>query len=208
MYTYTKTDDYFTILNDGEVLLTPRGAVVRTKSEELAKLLANDANKDKRYFHSLDSVLCYHQGICDVMELISPEEREKGIIEYCEDIIYSWDNFLLFRQPAPNRAAYAQYFAERVPKAILNAPLHRQAVFLNFAGSMNSVMLPYYIASDIIMAEGDYEENKKSFIDDMEEFYMSSGDKFTKKTRAFYNRMIDTIQFYWNLDMDEVYPSL
>ena len=198
-YNYRSEDGVFFLYDGDEQVLTPEDIPVSTRSEALAERLVADAVKYKGSFTDLRSVLSFHGGTCNVLETLSEEESHEGVIEFCEDIIRQ-DPYILFLQDAPMRLAYENMFCEKLPKTIDGLPIWCRMIFITYAMNLQTILLPHHILSELFNAEGDPEENKQYFLDQLKEFWEDNGERVDAKRMKEYGEMIDALLFYFSLE--------
>ena len=124
------------------------------------------------------------------------------------------DEYLMFHQSCPIPLVIANALSEDLEAYFPTLNLYQQTAILVAAQTYQSMMLPYYIITDICepLEEGeDYELLKSHFMEDMEAFERKQGyaEEYEDYAQHLTNMsgMIDAFVYYYNLfaDKDEEY---
>jgi hypothetical protein len=103
----------------------------------------------------------------------------------------------MFRQPCPVRQAIEQFFVNHLTETLNELPPHRLVCYIILNTVNQSPMLAQYIVADIIDGEGEYEDLKQEFLDDLKEFCREEGLIFNRRK---YSDMIDKFVAYYTID--------
>ena len=85
---------------------------------------------------------------------------------------FLWDPYLMFKQGAPVKQAFAGAFSEMVPKKIKTFNMNQLVAILILHQVYDSWMLSYRIISDIIeqLDSSSYDELKEDFMEELDEY--------------------------------------
>ena len=188
-------DSVYYLLDNGEQVTTPNGQIACTKSQELADILVKNANATKGAYTKPTDLLCYFYSTLD-FTMQWNEEQTKEYVQYLTNCLVC-DPYLMFRQPCPVRQAIEQFFANHLSETLNELPPHRLVCYIILNTVYQSPMLAQYIVADIIDGEGEYEDLKQEFLDDIKEFCREEGLIFNRRK---YSDMIDKFVAYYTID--------
>lgn len=210
--TYIHDGDTFVLHQDGAPLTNPHGVVITTTSEELAQKLVEELQSGKSYT-SAAALLAYHYTYCNL-----EQDDTSDLISYFTQMADSerlmTDEYLMFHQSSPIPQVVANALSEDIEVYFPTLNLYQQTAILVAAQTYQSVMLPYYVITDICepLEEGeDYEALKSHFMEDLEAFEREQGyaEEYEDYAQHLTNMsgMIDAFVYYYNLfaDEDEAY---
>jgi hypothetical protein len=183
------------LLDNGEQVTTPNGQIACTKSQELAGILVKNANATKGAYTKPTDLLCYFYSTLD-FTMQWNEEQTKEYVQYLTNCLVC-DPYLMFRQPCPVRQAIEQFFVNHLSETLNELPPHRLVCYIILNTVYQSPMLAQYIVADIIDGEGEYEDLKQEFLDDLKEFCREEGLIFNRRK---YSDMIDKFVAYYTID--------
>ena len=193
-FSIEERDSVYYLLDNGEQVTTPNGQIACTKSQELAGMLVKNANATKGAYTKPTDLLCYFYSTLD-FTMQWNEEQTKAYVQYLTNCLVC-DPYLMFRQPCPVRQAIEQFFANHLSETLNELPPHRLVCYIILNTVYQSPMLAQYIVADIIDGEGEYEDLKQEFLDDLKEFCREEGLIFNRRK---FNAIIDTFVFYHTL---------
>ena len=193
-FSIEERDSVYYLLDNGEQVTTPNGQIACTKSQELAGMLVKNANATKGAYTKPTDLLCYFYSTLD-FTMQWNEEQTKEYVQYLTNCLVC-DPYLMFRQPCPVRQAIEQFFANHLSETLNELPPHRLVCYIILNTVYQSPMLAQYIVADIIDGEGEYEDLKQEFLDDLKEFCREEGLIFNRRK---FNAIIDTFVFYHTL---------
>lgn len=193
-FSIEERDSVYYLLDNGEQVTTPNGQIACTKSQELADILVKNANATKGAYTKPTDLLCYFYSTLD-FTMQWNEEQTKEYVQYLTNCLVC-DPYLMFRQPCPVRQAIEQFFANHLSETLNELPPHRLVCYIILNTVYQSPMLAQYIVADIIDGEGEYEDLKQEFLDDLKEFCREEGLIFNRRK---FNAIIDTFVFYYTL---------
>lgn len=207
-YTYKFENDEYVFYEDGKVLTTPDGAVVKTTNEDLAKLLLSDLEQNVGYM-SPATLLTYHYTYCNLLMEYTQESLADEFTEYSRAEMLLDDEYLMFHQPSPIKPAVASFFEKQLAEDYHSYNLYQLAAVLVINCAFNSWMLSQYIIADIIIPysndeEADFEAMKEEFLDDLEEYECDElgwdpEDKAYIQHRQEMSDTIDAFGYYFML---------
>ena len=193
-FSIEERDSVYYLLDNGEQVTTPNGQIACTKSQELADILVKNANATKGAYTKPTDLLCYFYSTLD-FTMQWNEEQTKEYVQYLTNCLVC-DPYLMFRQPCPVRQAIEQFFVNHLSETLNELPPHRLVCYIILNTVYQSPMLAQYIVADIIDGEGEYEDLKQEFLDDLKEFCREEGLIFNRRK---FNAIIDTFVFYHTL---------
>ena len=193
-FSIEERDSVYYLLDNGEQVTTPNGQIACTKSQELAGMLVKNANATKGAYTKPTDLLCYFYSTLD-FTMQWNEEQTQEYVQYLTNCLVC-DPYLMFRQPCPVRQAIEQFFANHLSETLNELPPHRLVCYIILNTVYQSPMLAQYIVADIIDGEGEYEDLKQEFLDDLKEFCREEGLIFNRRK---FNAIIDTFVFYHTL---------
>jgi hypothetical protein len=211
--TYIHDGDTFVLHQDGTPLTNPHGVVIATTSEELAQKLVEELKEGKSYT-SASALLAYHYTYCNLEHDDDRSELDNYFKEMMDSDHLMTDEYLMFHQSCPIPQVVANALSEDIDVYFPTLNLYQQTAILVAAQTYQSVMLPYYIITDICepLEEGeDYELLKSHFMEDLEAFEREQGyaEEYEDYAQHLTNLsgMIDAFVYYYNLfaDEDEAY---
>ena len=194
-FSIEERDSVYYLLDNGEQVTTPNGRIACTKSKELADMLVKNANATKGSYTKSTDLLCYFYSTLD-FTMQCNEEQTKEYVQYLTNCLVC-DPYLMFRQPCPVRQAIEQFFANHLSETLNELPPHRLVCYIILNTVYQSPMLAQYIVADIIDGEGEYEDLKQEFLDDIKEFCREEGLIFNRRK---YSDMIDKFVAYYTID--------
>lgn len=194
-FSIEERDSVYYLLDNGEQVTTPNGQIACTKSQELAGILVKNANATKGAYTKPTDLLCYFYSTLD-FTMQWNEEQTKEYVQYLTNCLVC-DPYLMFRQPCPVRQAIEQFFVNHLSETLNELPPHRLVCYIILNTVYQSPMLAQYIVADIIDGEGEYEDLKQEFLDDLKEFCREEGLIFN---RSKYSDMIDKFVAYYTID--------
>ena len=194
-FSIEERDSVYYLLDNGEQVTTPNGRIACTKSKELADMLVKNANATKGSYTKSTDLLCYFYSTLD-FTMQCNEEQTKEYVQYLTNCLVC-DPYLMFRQPCPVRQAIEQFFANHLSETLNELPPHRLVCYIILNTVYQSPMLAQYIVADIIDGEGEYEDLKQEFLDDLKEFCREEGLIFNRRK---YSDMIDKFVAYYTID--------
>lgn len=193
-FSIEKRDGLFYILDNGTQALTPNGNIVCIKSETLAKLVVKNGNATDGRYDSPTDILCYVYSALDIASQWSMDDCNDIVNQITEWIEGNNDPYLMFRQYTPVWTAIAQSYVSRLSLTLPLLPPHRLMCYVIITSSKYSPMLAQYIVSDIIMGDGEYDQLKETFLDDLKEYSAENGLIFNRRKSS---AMIDKfVQYY------------
>ena len=210
--TYIHDGDTFVLYQDGSPLTNPYGVVIATTSEELAQKLVEELKEGKSYT-SASALLAYHYTYCN-LEHNDPSDLVSYFTQMADSERLMTDEYLMFHQSCPIPQVVANALSEDIEVYFPTLNLYQQTAILVAAKTYQSVMLPYYVVTDICepLEEGeDYEALKSHFMEDLEAFEREQGyaEEYEDYAQHLTNMsgMIDAFVYYYNLfaDEDEAY---
>lgn len=194
-FSIEERDSVYYLLDNGEQVTTPNGQIACTKSQELAGILVKNANVTKGAYTKPTDLLCYFYSTLD-FTMQWNEEQTKEYVQYLTNCLVC-DPYLMFRQPCPVRQAIEQFFVNHLSETLNELPPHRLVCYIILNTVYQSPMLAQYIVADIIDGEGEYEDLKQEFLDDLKEFCREEGLIFNRRK---YSDMIDKFVAYYTID--------
>jgi hypothetical protein len=194
-FSIEERDSVYYLLDNGEQVTTPNGQIACTKSQELAGILVKNANATKGAYTKPTDLLCYFYSTLD-FTMQWNEEQTKEYVQYLTNCLVC-DPYLMFRQPCPVRQAIEQFFVNHLSETLNELPPHRLVCYIILNTVYQSPMLAQYIVADIIDGEGEYEDLKQEFLDDLKEFCREEGLIFNRRK---YSDMIDKFVAYYTID--------
>ena len=194
-FSIEERDSVYYLLDNGEQVTTPNGQIACTKSKELADILVKNANATKGAYTKPTDLLCYFYSTLD-FTMQWNEEQTKEYVQYLTNCLVC-DPYLMFRQPCPVRQAIEQFFVNHLSETLNELPPHRLVCYIILNTVYQSPMLAQYIVADIIDGEGEYEDLKQEFLDDLKEFCREEGLIFNRRK---YSDMIDKFVAYYTID--------
>ena len=194
-FSIEERDSVYYLLDNGEQVTTPNGRIACTKSKELADMLVKNANATKGAYTKPTDLLCYFYSTLD-FTMQWNEEQTKEYVQYLTNCLVC-DPYLMFRQPCPVRQAIEQFFVNHLSETLNELPPHRLVCYIILNTVYQSPMLAQYIVADIIDGEGEYEDLKQEFLDDLKEFCREEGLIFNRRK---YSDMIDKFVAYYTID--------
>ena len=194
-FSIEERDSVYYLLDNGEQVATPNGQIACTKSQELAGILVKNANATKGAYTKPTDLLCYFYSTLD-FTMQWNEEQTKEYVQYLTNCLVC-DPYLMFRQPCPVRQAIEQFFVNHLSETLNELPPHRLVCYIILNTVYQSPMLAQYIVADIIDGEGEYEDLKQEFLDDLKEFCREEGLIFNRRK---YSDMIDKFVAYYTIN--------
>lgn len=194
-FSIEERDSVYYLLDNGEQVTTPNGQIACTKSQELAGMLVKNANATKGAYTKPTDLLCYFYSTLD-FTMQWNEEQTKEYVQYLTNCLVC-DPYLMFRQPCPVRQAIEQFFVNHLSETLNELPPHRLVCYIILNTVYQSPMLAQYIVADIIDGEGEYDDLKQEFLDDLKEFCREEGLIFNRRK---YSDMIDKFVAYYTID--------
>ena len=194
-FSIEERDSVYYLLDNGEQVTTPNGQIACTKSQELAGILVKNANATKGAYTKPTDLLCYFYSTLD-FTMQWNEEQTKEYVQYLTNCLVC-DPYLMFRQPCPVRQPIEQFFVNHLSETLNELPPHRLVCYIILNTVYQSPMLAQYIVADIIDGEGEYEDLKQEFLDDLKEFCREDGLIFNRRK---YSDMIDKFVAYYTID--------
>ena len=169
-YSYQKEGDEFVLFDGDKKVCNPHNEVISTKSEELAVKLV-EALENSEDYTSGTSLLCYHYTYCNLREH-TIEKFVKEFISYMTYDAFLWDPYLMFKQGAPVKQAFAGAFSGMYSEKIKSFNKYQFVAILVLHQVYNSWMLSYRIISDIIeqLDLSSYDELKDDFMEELDEY--------------------------------------
>ena len=169
-YSYQKEGNEFVLFDGDKKVCNPHNEVISTESEELAVKLV-EALENGEDYTSGTSLLCYHYTYCNLRKYTT-EELVEDFTSYMTYDTFLWDPYLMFKQGAPVKQAFAGAFSEMVPKKIKTFNMYQLVAILILHQVYDSWMLSYRIISDIIeqLDSSSYDELKEDFMEELDEY--------------------------------------
>ena len=169
-YSYQKEGNEFVLFDGDKKVCNPHNEVISTESEELAVKLV-EALENGEDYTSGTSLLCYHYTYCNLRDH-TIEEFVNEFTSYMTYDAFLWDPYLMFKQGAPVKQAFAGAFSEMVPKKIKTFNMYQLVAILILHQVYDSWMLSYRIISDIIeqLDSSSYDELKEDFMEELGEY--------------------------------------
>lgn len=180
------------LLDNGKQVTTPGGAIVCTRSEELAHSLVESGNYTNGDYTSPTSLLCFHYSTLDFGLKWTDSEKEEQITSMLW-WVHNNDPFLLFRQHVP-RHVIVPTFVDLLSRVLPKLPVHQLMCFVILTTNLNSPMLAHYIVDSLIKTEVEYDEWREDFLDDLEEYCEDNDLDFD---REWFGDMIDNFVEYF-----------
>ena len=125
---------------------------------------------------------------------------------------FLWDHYLMFKQPAPVRQAYAVFFSEEYSFMIKSLNKYQFVAIMILHQSYDSWVLPYRIIQDIIelLDSSSYHELKDKFMEELDEYERAEfadaadgGDEIDEDEYASYrsnlSQAIDKFVYYYSI---------
>ena len=169
-YSYQKEGDEFILFDGDKKVCNPHNEVISTENEELAVKLV-EAMENGEDYTSGTSLLCYHYTYCNLRKYTT-EELVEDFTSYMTYDTFLWDPYLMFKQGAPVKQAFAGAFSEMVPEKIKTFNMYQLVAILILHQVYDSWMLSYRIISDIIeqLDSSSYDELKEDFMEELDEY--------------------------------------
>ena len=169
-YSYQKEGNEFVLFDGDKKVCNPHNEVISTENEELAVKLV-EALENGEDYTSGTSLLCYHYTYCNLRKYTT-EELVEDFTSYMTYDTFLWDPYLMFKQGAPVKQAFAGAFSEMVPKKIKTFNMYQLVAILILHQVYDSWMLSYRIISDIIeqLDSSSYDELKEDFMEELDEY--------------------------------------
>ena len=169
-YSYQKEGNEFVLFDGDKKVCNPHNEVISTENEELAVKLV-EALENGEDYTSGTSLLCYHYTYCNLRKYTT-EELVEDFTSYMTYDTFLWDHYLMFKQGAPVKQAFAGAFSEMVPKKIKTFNMNQLVAILILHQVYDSWMLSYRIISDIIeqLDSSSYDELKEDFMEELDEY--------------------------------------
>ena len=169
-YSYQKEGNEFVLFDGDKKVCNPHNEVISTESEELAVKLV-EALENGEDYTSGTSLLCYHYTYCNLRKYTT-EELVEDFTSYMTYEAFLRDPYLMFKQGAPVKQAFAGAFSEMVPKKIKTFNMYQLVAILILHQVYDSWMLSYRIISDIIeqLDSSSYDELKEDFMEELDEY--------------------------------------
>ena len=169
-YSYQKEGNEFVLFDGDKKVCNPHNEVISTESEELAVKLV-EALENGEDYTSGTSLLCYHYTYCNLRKYTT-EELVEDFTSYMTYDTFLWDPYLMFKQGAPVKQAFAGAFSEMVPEKIKTFNMYQLVAILILHQVYDSWMLSYRIISDIIeqLDSSSYDELKEDFMEELDEY--------------------------------------
>ena len=169
-YSYQKEKDEYVLYDGDKKLCNPHNEVISTENEELAVKLV-EALENGEDYTSGTSLLCYHYTYCNLRKYTT-EELVEDFTSYMTYDTFLWDPYLMFKQGAPVKQAFAGAFSEMFPKKIKTFNMYQLVAILILHQVYDSWMLSYRIISDIIeqLDSSSYDELKEDFMEELDEY--------------------------------------
>ena len=169
-YSYQKEGNEFVLFDGDKKVCNPHNEVISTENEDLAIKLV-EALENGEDYTSGTSLLCYHYTYCNLRKYTT-EELVEDFTSYMTYDTFLWDPYLMFKQGAPVKQAFAGAFSEMVPKKIKTFNMNQLVAILILHQVYDSWMLSYRIISDIIeqLDSSSYDELKEDFMEELDEY--------------------------------------
>ena len=169
-YSYQKEGNEFVLFDGDKKVCNPHNEVISTENEELAVKLV-EALENGEDYTSGTSLLCYHYTYCNLRKYTT-EELVEDFTSYMTYDTFLWDPYLMFKQGAPVKQAFAGAFSEMVPEKIKTFNMYQLVAILILHQVYDSWMLSYRIISDIIeqLDSSSYDELKEDFMEELDEY--------------------------------------
>ena len=204
-YSYHKEGNEFVLYDGDNKLCNPDKEIISTESEELAIKLVEALKKGEDY-NSSQSLLCYHYTYCNLRQH-DMEEFVKEFSSYMTYDAFLWDQYLMFKQGAPVKQAFAGAFSGLYSEKIKSFNKYQFVAILVLHQVYDSWMLSFRIIHDIIekFGEDSYDSLKDSFMKELDEYERTEladmGEEIDEKRYDNYrknlSKSIDTfIQYY------------
>lgn len=210
-YSYQKEDNEFVLYDGDERVCNPDNEVISTENEDLAVKLVQ-ALENGEDFTSARSLLCYHYTYCNLRQH-TIEEFVDEFSSYMTYDAFLWDYYLMFKQGAPVKQAFAGAFSGRYAEMIKSFNKYQFVAILVLRQFYNSWMLSYRIIKDIVnqLDSSSYDELKDDFLEELDEYERTEfadhadwGEKFDEEQHARYrselSQVIDTFVYYYCLN--------
>lgn len=185
------------LTENGEYVTTPKLSEVSTKSEKLAKMLVDCANRSGIKYTQPTDIFNYLYSTLDFAMYWDDEDREQQIARMLWLLETNQDAFLMFRQSCPMWPPVAKNLHNYLSMELPTLPPHRLMCYVILSTTRGSVALAQYIISEILEADGDYDELKDDFLDDLKEYCAYNGLRFNRRQ---FSTLIDRFTFYFTLD--------
>lgn len=173
-YSYKKEEDRYVLYDGDSVLCNPHGKVVSTEYEDLAKRLVTALEKGEDYT-SGGSLLCYHYTYANLVHH-TVEEFMDNFSPCMNYDTFLWDEYLMFKQGAPVKQAFAPALAEEFLRMLETFNKYQYVAILVVNSIFDSWVLSLRFIWDIIeeMKKGrPYAELKEEFMSEMDDYERS-----------------------------------
>lgn len=207
-YTYKLENDEYVFYEDGKVLTTPNGAVVKTTNKKLADLLLITLEHSPDY-SSPTSLLTYHYTYCNLKKDYTLEFIADDFSNCVGAESLMNDDYLMFRQTSPVWLSIAVFFEKELTEHFHAYNWYQLSAVLVIQTAFHSWMLSQYIIADLLelLDDGKDEEFdalKEDFLDDLEEyecerFGCNPDDEAYIRHRQEMSDTIDTFVLYFTL---------
>ena len=208
-YKYQLENNEYFLYEDGKMMTTPHGAVIKTENENLAKELIEELDAGKG-FTSPSSLLTYHYTYCNLREQYDLKTLVEKFSISANCVALMSDEYLLFHQPSPIKQAYATYFEQALPECFKSYNFYQFAAIMVVLTAYESMMLAYYIIIDIYEKmlkneTADYQTLKEEFLEDLQDYELEQfgidfdNDNPHDEHLQNIDNMIDAFVQYFNL---------
>lgn len=169
-YKYQKEDNEYVLFDGDKKVCNPDGEVVSAENEDLAVKLVQ-ALEDGEDYTSARSLLCYHYTYCNLRQH-TIEEFVDEFSSYMTYDAFLWDDYLMFKQGAPVKQAFAAALSGQYTEMIKSFNKYQFIAILVLHQVYNSWMLSYRIINDIIsqLDSSSYDELKDDFMEELDDF--------------------------------------
>lgn len=169
-YSYQKEGNEFVLLDGDKKVCNPHNEVISTENEELAIKLV-EALENGEDYTSGTSLLCYHYTYCNLRDH-TIEEFVNEFTSYMTYDAFLWDPYLMFKQGAPVKQAFAGAFSGMYSEKIKTFNKYQFVAILVLRQVYDSWMLSYRIINDIIeqLDSSSYDELKDDFMEELDEY--------------------------------------
>lgn len=175
-YSFAPKGDHLTIFKGKKKVHTPNGNVVIAYSEDRAKEVIKELEKDEDYT-SCASLLCYHYTYCDLIAQYQREDVANDLTVCLEDNLEQ-DPLLMFRQGDTDAGEVVETLMKEIKGSIPSLSMEQMVAMIVIYCSFDSFALSWGIIKGIIEASHDsrYISLKEQFVSELREFCKADED--------------------------------
>ena len=170
-YSYRKEGDEYVLYDGNTVVRNPNDKIISTENEELAAKLVEALEREEDYTNG-KSLLRYHYIYCDIREIPIDRFRKKFSLSMTVGD-FMGDYYLMFKQKAPVKEAYAKYYSNYFSSLIDSLNKYQLLAMLVMHCCFETWVLSLHIIQDImekISESKTYTELKTDFLEELEKY--------------------------------------